>query len=149
MPSSETVPAFSCRSTNIGGFLKYYFEARNSFGARSAVLGNFTLGQKSDDLQTETALVMAIIKRTLGFGDRIDTIFALYGEDPKDVLKLASHLSAECRVSMGQALRVIEAWSTSDKRIPITGKPEQKLAGWHNVSVEILEEVFRERGGLA
>ena len=98
------------------------------------------------DLRLDLALVKATIRRVLSFDHLIESINAIYSDDPESVFAIVELLGQSLRCSRGQAMMALEHFKTMshdglcsfDPRNP----PERRLTEWVDFAVGVLTEEF-------
>ena len=109
-------------------------------------------GTTVTELRLELALVKAAIRKTLGFDHLIETVNAVYSDDPESAYAVVENLSRQARCGRGRALEAFEHYKLMSfdgltDCEPRTGE-ERVIARWMEFSISVLTEEFVARGWI-
>ena len=109
-------------------------------------------GSTVTELRLELALVRAAIRKTLGFGYLINSMDAIYSDDPEALCEAVADLDAWTHCGKRRALEALEHYKLMSfdgltDCEPRTGE-ERVIARWMEFSLDILSEEFVARGWI-
>ena len=136
-------------------FIRRVYDISYISDLHSAMLSDELPGRSGTtimDSRLELALLKSAIVRSLGWDYLIDTMDAIFSDDPESIFSLAHHLSKKLNCGMGAASVAIERIKlmSHDGASEVTpnGRAERVLVEWLDFSLDILGKEFTERGWL-
>jgi hypothetical protein len=107
-------------------------------------------GSTITEMRLDLALVKAVIKSVLVADHLVESINAIFSDDPEALYAVTCILSQTMRCSKGKAFASIEHVKTLSQDGLMEVRPqnpvEKKFTDWHDFGIEVLAQEFVERG---
>jgi len=161
-------PMLETNALSVEGILYWSYGVSNRSDIRSPKLSDEMAGRVSirmQDLRAEAAFVQSEVNRELKWPHLRAIIEAKYGERSEAVRECATILKKTARTqSIDQLVRIVESYCewhklsygqaakilmlSAHKSVSTKSRYEGILEGWHHLSLDIVEMVFRGKGWL-
>lgn len=159
-------PVLETRATSVEGILYWSYGISNRCGYHSPQLSDEAPGRsflRINDLRVEAAMIQAEIYRELKWPHLRAIIEAKYGERQTAVQTCAEILKKTARTqSIDQLVKIVESYiewhklscveaaavliMSEYKGLRTKTRYEGILEGWHRLALDVVEDVFREKG---